>query len=112
VARYSTDHGAEERGPARAVLFPGGGSYGLEAALDRITALHDLFDELRWEPQEFVDAGERVVVIVLQVVRGRSSGVTLREPVVHLWLLEAGHAKELSVYTERSEALAAIGRSE
>jgi ketosteroid isomerase-like protein len=92
--------------------FPGGGSYGLEAALDRISELRGLFDELRWEPQEFIDADERIVVVVRQIVRGRASGVMLDESIVHVWLIHDGKAKELRVYSQRSQALEAVGLRE
>lgn len=92
--------------------FPGGGSYDLEAALERISALRDLFDELRWEPQEFIDADERVLVVVRQIARGRASGVMLDEPVVHVWEALDGKAKELRVYSQREQALEAEGLCE
>lgn len=92
--------------------FPGGGSYGLEAALDRISELRDLFDELRWEPQEFIDAGERILVVVRQIARGRASGVMLDESIVHVWLIHDRKVKELRVYSERSQALEAVGLRE
>jgi ketosteroid isomerase-like protein len=92
--------------------FPGGGSYGLEAALDRISELRDLFDELRWEPQEFIDAGERILVVVRQIARGRASGVMLDESIVHVWLIHDRKVKELRVYSERGQALEALGLKE
>jgi ketosteroid isomerase-like protein len=92
--------------------FPGGGSYGLEAALERISELRDLFDELRWEPQEFIDAGEHSLVVVRQIARGRASGVMLDESIVHVWLLHDGKAKELRVYSQRRQALEALGLRE
>jgi ketosteroid isomerase-like protein len=92
--------------------FPGGGSYDLKGALDRISALRELFDELRWEPQEFIDVGERTVVVVRQIAHGRASGVMLDGSIVHVWLLQGGRAKELRVYSKRSQALEAVGLSE
>ena len=92
--------------------FPGGGSYGLEPALERISALRELFDELRWEPQEFIDAGAHTLVVVRQIVRGRASGVMLDESIAHVWLIQDRIAKELRVYSQRSQALEAVGLSE
>ena len=92
--------------------FPGGGSYDLEAALDRISGLRELFAELRWEPQEFIDAGERTLVVVRQIARGRASGVMLDDSIVHVWLIQDGRARELRVYSQRSQALEAAGISE
>ena len=92
--------------------FPGGGSYGLEDALDRISELRELFDEIRWEPQEFIDAGENSLVVVRQIARGHASGVMLEESLVHVWLIRDRRAKELRVYSERSQALEAVGLRE
>jgi ketosteroid isomerase-like protein len=92
--------------------FPGGGAHGLDAALDRIAALRELFAELRWEPQEFVETDERIVVVVRQSGRGRAGGVRVDERVAHVWRLDAGRARELRVYTRREEALEAVGLRE
>jgi ketosteroid isomerase-like protein len=89
--------------------MPGGGSYGLDDALARISALREIFDEIRWEPQEFIDAGERVVVVVRQVARGRTSGVRTDQPISHVWLVEDDRARELRVFSQRREALEAVG---
>src|SRR4051812_38330350 len=92
--------------------LPGGGTYALEGALDRMSSLRELFDEIRWEPQEFIDAGERVVVVVRQMARGRGSGASVEGQIVHVWLLRDGKVKELSVYSHRGEALEAVGLGE
>jgi ketosteroid isomerase-like protein len=89
--------------------FPEGGSYGLEEALDRISVLREVFDEIRWEPQEFIDGGERVVVVVRQIARGRTSGVSTDQSIAHVWLIEAGKAKELCVFSRRADALESVG---
>jgi ketosteroid isomerase-like protein len=92
--------------------FPGGGSYGLEGALDRVSALFELFDEIRLEPQEFVEAGERTMVVVRQIARGRASGVVVDAPIAHVWWIHDGRLKELRVYSRRSQALEAMGLRE
>jgi ketosteroid isomerase-like protein len=92
--------------------FPGGGSFGLEAALDRISGLLELFDEIRVEPLEFVEAGERTLVVLRQIARGRASGVIVDAPIAHVWLIQDGRCKELRVFSHRSQALEAIGLQE
>lgn len=87
--------------------FPDGGEFTLEAALERVSALREVFDDLCWEPQEFIDAGDRVVVVVRQFGRGHSSHVAIEHSVAHLWVFAADKAKELHVYSERDEALEA-----
>lgn len=91
--------------------FPGGGTFTLEAALERVRS-SEVLEDLRWEPQEFIDAGDRVVVVLRQVGRGRSSQAAIDNSVTHVWLIEADTATELHVYADRGEALAAAGLSE
>jgi ketosteroid isomerase-like protein len=89
--------------------FPGGGSFGLDAAVERISALRELFDDIRWEPQEFLEAGDRIVVAVRQTGRGHTSGVDIDQSITHVWLIDDGRARELRVYSRREEALEAVG---
>ena len=97
---------------ARAEL-PGGGAFvGPAAFRDRIEALEDLFGEIRFEPQEFIDAGEHVIVVLDQTARGRASGVTLEQSISHVWLFRKGRGIELCVYSQREQALESAGLSE
>ena len=97
---------------ARAEL-PGGGAFeGVEAFRSRIAELEEVFAELRFEPQEIIDAREHVVVVLCQIARGRSSGAGVEQPIVHVWRIEAGRGKELRVYGQRAEALEAVGLRE
>lgn len=93
--------------------MPGGGTYDIDEALDRIRALRDMFDELRWEPQEFIDADEQtVVVVVRQLARGRASGVPVAGTIAHVWTIHDLKAMELCVYSDRGQALEAVGLAE
>jgi ketosteroid isomerase-like protein len=90
--------------------LPGGGSFeGVASFRDRILALNDIFDEVRCEPQELIDVGERVVVVLRWIARGRASGVDLEESLCHVWTIRDGLAVELQVYSEREKALEAVG---
>jgi ketosteroid isomerase-like protein len=90
--------------------FPDGGSYDIAGALERLAELRDMFEDIRWEPKEFIGAGERMVVVVRQTGRGRGSGAPIDQPVVHVWTQRPdGSATELSVYSSRDAALEAAG---
>ena len=90
--------------------LPGGGSFeGVAAFRDRISALNDIFDEVRFEPQELIDAGDQVVVVLRWIVRGRASGAPLEQSLSHVWTIRNGLAVELIVYARRAEALEAAG---
>jgi ketosteroid isomerase-like protein len=68
--------------------------------------------ELEAHPQEFIDAGMRVVVGVQLVGRGRTSGVAFEEHEFHVFTLQDGRVIETREYRERDEALKAVGLSE
>jgi len=97
---------------ARAEL-PGGGAFeGVQAFRSRINELMEVFAEVRFEPREVIDAGRYVVVVLRQIARGRASGAALEQPIVHVWTLDRGRGRELRVYSERAEALEAVGLRE
>jgi ketosteroid isomerase-like protein len=72
----------------------------------------DAFEDYRVEPQEFIDAGDAVVVPVRISGRGRGSGATLEVRLVHLWVLRDGKAIRNEIYRTTAEALEAVGLSE
>src|SRR4051794_12833253 len=68
--------------------------------------------ELEAEPQEFIDADDRVVVGVHLIGRGRTSGIAFEEHEFHVFTLRGGKVIETREYRERAEALEAVGLSE
>jgi uncharacterized protein len=68
--------------------------------------------DLHAQPQEFIDAGDRVVVGVRLVGRGRTSGVAFEEHEFHVFTLRGGKVTETREYRRRTEALEAVGLSE
>lgn len=68
------------------------------------------FDDVDLVPEEFVDAGEGVVVVVLHFVgRGRGSGFPIDELLCHLWRLRDGRAVRMEVHADRAGALRSAG---
>lgn len=72
----------------------------------------EIWDEWRFERERFLDAGDRVVVLVRVVARGGSSGVSLDRETAHLWTLRDGRVLRCDVYLDRSAALEAVGLGE
>jgi ketosteroid isomerase-like protein len=68
--------------------------------------------EWRLEPEEFIDAGERVVVLVRLSARGRGSGVSLERRDGMVWTVRNGMAIRLDYYNSPAEALEAAGLRE
>jgi ketosteroid isomerase-like protein len=67
------------------------------------------FSEWQMLPQEFSDLGERVLVRLVQVARGRSSGVRVEEDWWFLFEVTGGRISKLSFYSNPADALEAAG---
>jgi ketosteroid isomerase-like protein len=70
------------------------------------------WDDYELAPEEFVDRGDWVVVTVRLRGRGRSSGVEVDARFYDVYTLRDGKIVRMDQFTERSEALEAVGRSE
>jgi ketosteroid isomerase-like protein len=70
------------------------------------------FDDLRIEPEEFIDAGEAVVMPYRFRGRERSSGTDITAPETWVFWLRNGKISEVREYRHKAEALEAAGVSE
>jgi ketosteroid isomerase-like protein len=77
-----------------------------------ISMLRDTWVDWRFEPQQFLDAGERVVVSGRILAEGGSSGVPIELETLHVWTVRTGRATGMQVFRDRSEALEAAGLQE
>ena len=84
---------------------------GYDAVMKHLAEFDDLA-ELHVEPQEFIDAGDFVVVPTRQVGRGRTSGASFEEHQVNVFRVRDGKVTELREYRERGEALKVVGLAE
>jgi ketosteroid isomerase-like protein len=72
--------------------------------------LDETFDELRLEPQEFLDAGDHVATRLRYYGRGKVSGAEIEEVMYHqVATFRDGRMVRLEYFVEWSEALAAAG---
>jgi uncharacterized protein len=69
------------------------------------------FKELRHDPDEFIDAGDRVVVLGHVFGLGRLSGVPLRSPFGHVWTLRDEKVLRLEGYLDHDQAREVAGVS-
>jgi uncharacterized protein len=88
------------------------GFSGRDAFIANMTKLDESFDELRIEPIEFVDLGDKLVVVVSLAGRGRASGAPVETTFAQLWTLRDGKAVSLRDYATKSQALEAAGLRE
>jgi uncharacterized protein len=70
----------------------------------------NVFESIRLVPEEFIEAGERVVVPHLVEARGRG-GVTTQARGALVYELDSGRVTRSTIYQDRAEALAAVGAS-
>jgi uncharacterized protein len=72
----------------------------------------DVFESVLYNPREFTDADDYVVVPIRQSARGKASKVPVEEDIVNVWKVRAGKAVELRIYSTEREALEAVGLRE
>ena len=70
------------------------------------------FDDLRFDPEEFIDAGDDVVAVLRLSGRIRGSGEEVKMPETHVWTMRDGRGVECREYPTKAEALKAIGLAE
>jgi hypothetical protein len=77
-----------------------------------IAMLRESWEDWRFEPVEFLDADERVLVFGRILAEGGASGAPIELETAHVWTLGSQGATSMNVYRDRSEALEAAGLSE
>ena len=79
-----------------------------------LSQAREAWDDLpAWEPQEFVDADDKVVTYVRTTARGKGSGVEVEAYVWNLWTFSDGKLVEHTYFgDDRAAALEAAGLSE
>ena len=71
--------------------------------------LRDAWSEWRFDPERFIDAGDRVVVSVRVLARGRASGAPIERASTQVVTVRGGRMTLTRVYRDRSQALEAVG---
>ena len=85
---------------------------GRDAFIANMAKLEESFEDLRFEPIDFVDLGSKLVVVVAIAGRGRAGGVPVETTIAQLWTLRDGKAVSLRDYASKDEALDAAGLRE
>jgi ketosteroid isomerase-like protein len=70
------------------------------------------WDDYELTPEEFADAGDHVVATVRFRARGRGSGIEVDARLYDVFTLRHGKIVRMDQFTERSEALEAVGLRE
>ena len=74
---------------------------GREGLAQMAAMLRGAWSEWRFETERLLDAGDRVVVFVRVVARGRGSGVPIELPDAHVVTLRARRIASTRVYRDR-----------
>jgi ketosteroid isomerase-like protein len=69
------------------------------------------WESWRWDPEEFIEAGERVVAVLRVHARGRQSGIDIERVDGAVWTFRDGKCVRLDYYGSRDQALEAAGLS-
>jgi ketosteroid isomerase-like protein len=86
--------------------------YGPEGANQFNAQWADAWDGWELEVEEYIDAGERVVVIVNQRGRSKVTGIPVDMRFAQVWSFRDGRAIRMQMYANVDEALEAVGLSE
>jgi ketosteroid isomerase-like protein len=82
---------------------------GIDAVRRYLESFRNYWAEIRFEPQEYIDAGDKVVVVARLTGRGKSSGAEVERTWAYVWTVRAERALRMEAYADRAEALRAAG---
>ena len=75
--------------------------------------VYEAFEDYRPEVEEFLDAGDKVIMLAIEHGVGRGSGATVEARyTAHVWTMRANTPVRLDLYLNREEALQAVGLRE
>ena len=70
-------------------------------------SFYDAMDDIRFDPEEFIQVGDRVVVPFTLTARGRTTGIEVEQSATFVWQVRDGVAVGLEVFADVEDALAA-----
>ena len=82
---------------------------GREGVMESQRVLSEAWDDLRYEPLEFYEDGDRVLVINRFSARGHETGIPFEVEIGHLFTMREGRVATLQVFGTREEALTESG---
>ena len=76
-----------------------------QEAAERMGIWLSQWDNWRCEAEEYIPAGDRIVVIARYRGTGSGSGVEVDTPGAHVWTMREGRAIGVMVFSDRAKAL-------
>jgi hypothetical protein len=86
--------------------------HGHDGYLQVWRGLLESFEDLRLDPEELLDFGDRFLVTITMSGHGAGSGVSISQPLFQLFTLRRGLVVRHDDFQDRAEALEAVGLSE
>jgi ketosteroid isomerase-like protein len=83
--------------------------HGHDGARSFFRELHEAWDDLSYEVQKLIPAGDQVVSVVTRRGRGRSSGIEIEMSFALVWTFRDGRVTRLTWLPSRELALEAAG---
>ena len=68
-----------------------------------------MWDDWGMEIKEIYDAGDKVIVVVHQEGRARTTGMALDMAFAQTWTIRDGRLTRMDMYSDPSDALKAVG---
>jgi ketosteroid isomerase-like protein len=84
-------------------------STGRKTLRDGFESLFETWQYYRLEPEEVRNVGDRVIAILREVARGRSSGLEVESRWGYVITVRAGRLARVDAYRDPSQALEAVG---
>ena len=85
---------------------------GIDPIREQVERWEEAYPDLRVEPLEAKDNGEQVFLWVRFVGHGAGSGLPIDMELAHVLTFEGGRARRLEEFTDRAQALKAVGLAE
>jgi uncharacterized protein len=82
---------------------------GIEGLKRQRERMDEIWEDLRWEPERFIEGAGVVVVLLTLSGTSRQMRADVSAPVAHVWTLRDGRVTRLEVFLDRAEAFAAAG---
>jgi len=85
---------------------------GYDALREWVKTMDEIWADGRHVPEQFIDAGDFVVVALRVRARRRDIGVPFDMPLFHVFEMRDGKIQRGTAYLDKAEALAAVGLSD
>lgn len=89
------------------------GTYrGVEGFLRFLSEISEAWDDPRWVPEGYEDAGDDVLVYIRFTAKGKSSGVEIVQQIAHVCTMRDGKLVRAEAFWDRAAAREAAGLGE